>query len=118
MSAPQNIVAVIFDFDDTLVPDSTGELLHEHGVDPGNFYLHDVKALVKVGYEPTHAYLRKLLDLVGEGKPLGPLTNDDLRKFGAKLDEKFFLEFDELRAHQLRLEGGDASSDSYCYSDK
>jgi selenium-binding protein 1 len=36
---------------------------------------------------------------------------------GMKLDEKFFLGFDELRAHQLRLEGGDASSDSYCYSD-
>jgi selenium-binding protein 1 len=37
---------------------------------------------------------------------------------GMKLDEKFFLEFNGLRAHQLRLEGGDASSDSYCYSDK
>jgi selenium-binding protein 1 len=35
-----------------------------------------------------------------------------------KLDEQFFLEFDGLRAHQLRLEGGDTSSDSYCYSDK
>ncbi len=38
-------------------------------------------------------------------------------KGGMKLDEKFFVEFDGLRAHQLRLEGGDASSDSYCYSD-
>jgi methanethiol oxidase len=37
---------------------------------------------------------------------------------GIKLDPNFFVEFDnELRAHQLRLEGGDASSDSYCYSD-
>ena len=36
---------------------------------------------------------------------------------GIKLDEKFFVEFDGLRAHQVRLEGGDASSDSYCYSD-
>ena len=32
------------------------------------------------------------------------------------LDEKFFLEFDGLRPHQVHLEGGDASSDSYCYS--
>src|SRR6266700_1098236 len=38
-------------------------------------------------------------------------------KGGIKLDEKFFVEFDDLRAHQVRLEGGDASSDSYCYSD-
>jgi selenium-binding protein 1 len=34
---------------------------------------------------------------------------------GMELDKKFFLEFDELRPHQVRLEGGDASSDSYCY---
>ena len=38
-------------------------------------------------------------------------------KGGMKLDERFLLEFDVLRAHQLRLEGGDASSDSYCYPD-
>jgi selenium-binding protein 1 len=32
-------------------------------------------------------------------------------------DPNFFVEFPhELRAHQVRLEGGDASSDSYCFS--
>jgi methanethiol oxidase len=36
---------------------------------------------------------------------------------GMSLDESFFVEFDGLRAHQVRLEGGDASSDSYCYSE-
>lgn len=35
---------------------------------------------------------------------------------GFEFDQKFFLEFDELRGHQVRLEGGDASSDSFCYS--
>jgi selenium-binding protein 1 len=35
---------------------------------------------------------------------------------GMELDPKFFLEFGDLRGHQIRLEGGDASSDSYCYS--
>jgi len=35
---------------------------------------------------------------------------------GLRLDPKFFLEFGELRGHQIRLEGGDASSDSYCYA--
>ena len=34
---------------------------------------------------------------------------------GMQLDPKFFLEFDRLRPHQVHLEGGDASSDSYCY---
>jgi selenium-binding protein 1 len=38
-------------------------------------------------------------------------------KGGMKLDDKFFVEFDGLSAHQVRLEGGDASSDSYCYSE-
>ncbi|MBV9771011.1 MAG: selenium-binding family protein [Bryobacterales bacterium] len=35
---------------------------------------------------------------------------------GMELDPNFFLDFGELRGHQVRLEGGDASSDSYCYS--
>ena len=34
---------------------------------------------------------------------------------GIEVDPKFFLEFDKLRSHQIRLEGGDCSSDSYCY---
>jgi selenium-binding protein 1 len=34
---------------------------------------------------------------------------------GISADTNFFLEFDTLRGHQIRLEGGDASSDSYCY---
>jgi selenium-binding protein 1 len=35
---------------------------------------------------------------------------------GMELDRKFFLTTDAMRPHQVRLEGGDASSDSYCYS--
>jgi methanethiol oxidase len=36
---------------------------------------------------------------------------------GIAFDEKFFLsDFRGLRAHQVRLQGGDASSDSYCFS--
>ena len=37
---------------------------------------------------------------------------------GMTLDERFFPHGDDfrgLRAHQVRLQGGDASSDSYCY---
>jgi selenium-binding protein 1 len=35
---------------------------------------------------------------------------------GMHLDESLFLEFESMRPHQVHLEGGDASSDSYCYS--
>jgi len=35
---------------------------------------------------------------------------------GMQFDPKFFFETDDYRLHQVRLEGGDASSDSYCFS--
>ncbi len=34
---------------------------------------------------------------------------------GIKLDPKLFTEFGDLRTHQVKLQGGDASSDFYCY---
>jgi selenium-binding protein 1 len=39
------------------------------------------------------------------------------RKGGIVLDPNFFVETPEgMRSHQVRLEGGDASSDSFCYA--
>jgi len=35
---------------------------------------------------------------------------------GMSLDRNFFLNTGGMRQHQVRLEGGDASSDSYCYA--
>jgi selenium-binding protein 1 len=34
---------------------------------------------------------------------------------GMRLDPKLFVEFGDLRPHQVKLQGGDASSDFYCY---
>ena len=45
----------------------------------------------------------------------GWMVKVDVKADGMTLDPKFFLEFGDLRGHQVRLEGGDASSDSYCY---
>jgi methanethiol oxidase len=36
---------------------------------------------------------------------------------GLELDPDVFVEFSGERPHQVRLQGGDASSDSYCFSD-
>jgi len=33
-----------------------------------------------------------------------------------ELDSNFLVEVEGLRTHQVRLEGGDASSDSYCFA--
>src|SRR5207249_3959701 len=84
------VIAVIFDFDDTLVPDSTSALLKSVGIDPHQFWTVDAKALVDQGYDPPTAYLNLLLDRVGPGKPLGALTNRGLREFGATLDTTWF----------------------------
>ena len=36
---------------------------------------------------------------------------------GMAMDPKFFLEMEQgLRSHQVRLQGGDASSDTFCFS--
>jgi phosphoglycolate phosphatase-like HAD superfamily hydrolase len=100
--AVSTTIAVVFDFDDTLVPDSTTMLLKEHGIDPDKFWKHDAKALVTRGYDPTLAWLRLLLDAVGPDAPLGLLTNERLHEFGASLDAHFHAGlpalFDELKA--------------------
>ncbi len=36
---------------------------------------------------------------------------------GLRADPNFFVEFGEERPHQVRLQGGDSSSDSFCYPD-
>jgi phosphoserine phosphatase len=86
MPAPQNIIAVIFDFDDTLTDDSTTKLLLSKGIDTDRFWREEMTALTKEGWDPPLAYLKLMLDYVGEGKPLGNLTNAELRSFGATLD--------------------------------
>jgi hypothetical protein len=82
MSAPQNIIAVVFDFDDTLTDDSTTALLQDAGIDAADFWQTRAKALIEQGWDPTPAYLKLILDNVGPKKPLGKLTNKKLREFG------------------------------------
>ncbi len=88
MSAAQNIIAVVFDFDDTLTDDATTALISSVGIDPNDFWTKKTKTLLDDGWGPTPAYLKLLLDNVGEGKPLGKLTNAQLREFGSTL--KFY----------------------------
>ena len=46
----------------------------------------------------------------------GWIAKIDAKPDGCALDPKFFLDTATLRPHQVHLEGGDASSDSYCFS--
>jgi len=85
-----SVLAVIFDFDDTLLPDSTSALLAAHSIDPGEFWSGRVKTLLDQGYDPPLAYLSLLLQEVGDGRALGLLTNEQLRRFGRSLDNTWF----------------------------
>jgi len=84
------ILAAIFDFDDTIVPDSTTEFLDSHNVNSNDFWLKDVKSLTDSGWDPTLAYLKTFLGLIGETKPLGQLSDAQLREFGQTLDSKCY----------------------------
>jgi phosphoserine phosphatase len=88
MGAPQNVIALVFDFDDTLTDDSTTALLESVGIDAKEFWAGRAKELLDDGWDPTPAYLKLLLDNVGEDKPFGKLTNAGLRQFGSTL--KFY----------------------------
>jgi len=54
----------------------------------------------------------------GVGAWMAKLDTDPDAGGGLRIDERFFPhgeDFRGLRVHQVRLQGGDASSDSYCY---
>jgi methanethiol oxidase len=55
----------------------------------------------------------------GVGSWFAKIDTDPAAGGGLSLDEKFFPHGDDVfrgrRVHQVRLGGGDASSDSYCY---
>jgi hypothetical protein len=86
VSAPQNIIAVVFDFDDTLTDESTTALLQSVGIEADDFWANKAKGLLDAGWDPIPAYLKLILDNVGQGKPFGKLTNARLRDFGAGLE--------------------------------
>jgi hypothetical protein len=101
MRSRPSVLAVVFDFDDTLLPDSTSKLLQSRGVDPHEFWTKQVRDRLREGFDPTLAYLGLILESVGADRPLGLLSNQDLRDFGATLDADFFPGlpqlFDDLR---------------------
>src|SRR5579864_5135038 len=107
MSTPHETLAVIFDFDDTLVPDSTTLFLESKGIDPRKFWGEEAKGLVEKGFDPTLAYLQLMLDRVGDGRSLGLLKRRELHDFGKTLDERFYKGlpalFKELRATVAKL---------------
>ena len=102
MSA-QNAIALIFDCDDTLCEDTTTFLLNELEIDANTFW-RSVNLMVRKGWDPQLATMRKFLRIVNGEKIR--LTNQKLMEIGARID--FFPGipriFEQLREYINDLE--------------
>ncbi|MDH3453269.1 MAG: haloacid dehalogenase-like hydrolase [Gammaproteobacteria bacterium] len=130
MSAPlfsQNIIALVWDFDKTLIPGYMQEPLFRHyGVDAAAFWA-EVNELpaeyLRRGVELTVSeilYLNHILDYTRRGIFAG-LNNARLRAFGAELEfypglPEFFTELKQTVAAEERYAGYDITLEHYVVS--
>lgn len=78
-------MAIVFDFDGTLAPDSTTGFLRHLGVDAERFWGEGVEPRVRAGWDPVPAYLYEIWRLSRtEGRP-GPITREEFRRFGGRM---------------------------------
>lgn len=80
---PQNVIAVVFDYDRTLSPHHMQEdtVLRRFGVDPKDFWAKSDRLLRDPGYDNELAWMTLLLEIPGASK----LSNADLRAMGRDL---------------------------------
>lgn len=78
----QPLIAIIFDFDDTLGWDTISFLLVQHRLDPQKFW-DESKNWVREGFDPPLAYLNLLLKYAREQKV--DLSKQNLKKVGGKI---------------------------------
>ncbi len=76
----QNKIALIFDFDDTLVPDSTNALLRHIGVDIKEFWTQKVQQLMNNNWDPVPAYMYMLIQESLNGKHISKHTLQEVGK--------------------------------------
>lgn len=80
-----DVIALVFDFDDTLAPDSTSGLLADMGVDVERFWNDEVGPLLfEQDWDPVPAYLYQMIALSRSGSH-GPITQERLADWGRRL---------------------------------
>ena len=77
-------IALVFDFDDTLAPDSTSAFLEWMGVNAQDFWKNRVDPLCSDCWDPVPAYLYSLLKLSNENEEY-KITRQCLEEFGSKM---------------------------------
>ena len=83
-------IAVIFDFDDTLAPDSVTQLVEERNVESERFWKDKFTQRVRSGFDPTIATLSLLTDEAALDGSFDGLTKSELRSVGESLDQDIF----------------------------
>jgi hypothetical protein len=101
-------IAVVFDFDETLAPDSTSTFLRGLGVDVKKFWGRDVNPLLDHGWDPIPAYLYGLLQLSNGAGPGVPITRAKMEASGKtiKLYDGATRIFDRLRRTAAAVDAG------------
>ena len=84
-----NRIAVVFDFDETLAPDSTSSFLESMGVDVEDFWVNRVNPLYqKKGWDPIPAYLYMMIKLSQSRNGKDKITRKRFIEFAKTI--KFF----------------------------
>jgi hypothetical protein len=113
MPSPQNIIAIVYDYDQTLSPNFMQDdvLFPEFGIDPAHFWERSGVLVKEQGFDNELAYMKVMLDTLGMDRP----TNARLRELGARMIfyrglPEMFEEFSggllapEHRAQGIRVE--------------
>src|SRR5438309_11053745 len=100
MSAPQNTIAIVYDYDQTLSPSYMQDevVFPAFGINSEMFWRRSSELVRDHGYDNELAYMKVLLDQLGMNRPI----NDELKKLGAKLNfYKGLLQmFEEFRGSE------------------
>lgn len=78
----ESVIAIVFDFDETLGPDTISFFLKEQKIDPAKFWK-EVNIMVQDGWDPPLAYMHRTVELQNEGKL--DLSRKALSKAGKSL---------------------------------
>lgn len=81
----QDTIAVIFDFDDTLAPDSTSSFLDNMGVDVPRFWSERVNPRLDDGWDTALAYLFEMIE-ESKSRKANRITRAKLRSWGRKVE--------------------------------
>lgn len=95
-------IALVFDFDDTLAPDSTTGLMEQLGFDAMNFWSGAFEEMLASGWDQVPGFLYKLIELSNERG--GLITADYLADWGRRLPLFEGVEgfFDVLRQYAAK----------------